>query len=348
VRLVLPRPVRRLLLPVDAVVLLVLATAFALITVAGTVLAPVSRRRRVLRMAAFALSYCVVELVVMIAAGLLWLRHVVSGRRDAGSEASWVHANQRLLAWALGRVLGASRRFLGFDVAVVETSDTTKLAEIDPVLVLARHGGPGDSFALVHLLLTRYERRVRIVLKEILQLDPALDILLNRLNCCFLATPSGDGGGMTDRLALMASGMGPGDALLLFPEGANWTPDRRRRAIHHLRRHHKTHAARAATLMTNVLPPRPDGVFTCLDANPGLDVVIVAHAGLDRIFRARQAWDQLPLTTPMTVRAWPTAEVPKDREARLAWLTLEWAVVDEWVDAFHAGQNLTAENGTAT
>jgi hypothetical protein len=36
------------------------------------------------------------------------------------------------------------------------------------------------------------------------------------------------------------------------------------------------------------------------------------------------------------VRAWPTVEVPKDREARLAWLTLEWAVVDQWVDAFHA------------
>jgi 1-acyl-sn-glycerol-3-phosphate acyltransferase len=307
--------------------------------VASALLAPVSRRRRVLRMAAFALSYCVVELVVMIAAGLLWLRHVVPGRRDAGSEGSWVNTNQGLLAWALGRVLGAARRFLGFDVVVVETSDTTTLAEVDPVLVLARHGGPGDSFALVHLLLTRYKRRVRIVLKDILQLDPALDILLNRLNCCFLATPSGEGGDMTDRLALMASGMGRGDALLLFPEGANWTPDRRQRAIHHLWRHHKTQAARAATLMTNVLPPHPDGVFTCLDANPGLDVVVVAHAGLDRIVRARQVWDQLPLTTPMTVRAWPTAEVPKDKEGRLAWLTLEWAVVDQWVDAFHADRN---------
>jgi hypothetical protein len=41
----------------------------------------------------------------------------------------------------------------------------------------------------------------------------------------------------------------------------------------------------------------------------------------------------------MTVRAWPTAAVPIEREDRLAWLTLEWAVVDEWVDAFHAGRN---------
>jgi 1-acyl-sn-glycerol-3-phosphate acyltransferase len=337
VRLVLPRPARRLLLPADAVVLLVLAALFSVITVIAAILAPISRRRRVLRMAAFAVSYCAVELVVMARAALLWVRHVATGRHRGAGQSSWIRANQRLLAWALGRVLGSARRFLGFEVVVVETSDSTALTGIDPVLVLARHGGPGDSFALVHLLLTRYDRGVRIVLKDILQLDPALDLLLNRLHCCFLATPSGDGGDMTDRLTQMANGMGPGDALLLFPEGANWTPVRRQRAIRHLRRHHKAHAARAATLMVNVLPPRPDGVFTCLDANPGLDVIVVAHAGLDRMVRARQVWDQLPLTTPMTVRAWPTAEVPKEREDRLAWLTLEWAVVDEWVDAFHAG-----------
>lgn len=336
-RLVLPLPIRRLLLPAGAVVLLVLTLVFGVVTVVGVLLVPVSRRRRVLRIAAFAGSYCVVEMAVMVAAGILWLRRGVRGRAGDESERSWVDTNQRLLAWALGRVLGAARRFLGFQVVVVETSDATALAGMDPVLVLARHGGPGDSFALVHLLLTRYHRCVHIVLKDILQLDPAVDLLLNRLNCCFLG--SDHGRDTTERLAQMACDLGPGDALLLFPEGANWTPDRRQRAIRHLRRHHKTQAARAAALMTNVLPPRPDGVFTCLDANPGLGVVVVAHAGLDRMVRARQAWDQLPLRTCMTVRAWPAAEVPADREGRLAWLTLEWAVVDEWVDAFHAGTN---------
>jgi hypothetical protein len=86
---------------------------FAVTTAIAAVLAPVSRRRRVLRLAAFALNYCVVELAVMVAAGLLWLRHVVPGRRGAEWERSWVNANQDLLAWALGRVLGAARRFSG-------------------------------------------------------------------------------------------------------------------------------------------------------------------------------------------------------------------------------------------
>jgi 1-acyl-sn-glycerol-3-phosphate acyltransferase len=177
---------------------------------------------------------------------------------------------------------------------------------------------------------------VRIVLKDILQIDPALDILLNRLGCCFLASPSGTGADMKDRLARLAKDLGLGDALLLFPEGANWTPDRRLRAIRRLGRARKPDAVRTATLMTHVLPPRPDGVFTCIDAHPGLAVVVVAHAGLDKMVRPAQVWGHLPLTTPMTVRAWPTAEIPRDDESRLAWLTLEWAVVDEWVDAFHA------------
>jgi 1-acyl-sn-glycerol-3-phosphate acyltransferase len=335
-RLLPPRPLRRLLLPVDVVVLLGLAITSALVSVVGLLAVPLTSRRRALRLSSFALAYCTMELAVITAAGVLWLRR--AGRRPVRPQTqdAWITANQNLLAWALELVLGASRRCFGFQVVVVDPSDPTTLAETDPVLVLARHGGPGDSFALVHLLLTRYRRRVRIVLKDILQLDPALDLLLNRLGCCFLPAPSGDATEVTASLGALARDLGAGDALLLFPEGGNWTPDRRRRAIRRLQREHRAEAARAAALMTNVLPPRPGGVLACLAAHPGLDVVMVAHAGLDRVVRFGQAWNQLPLRTPMTVRAWRAAEVPDDEDQRLAWLTLEWAVVDEWVEARRA------------
>ena len=333
----LSRSVRRLLLPVDIVVLIMLAALFATGAVIGTLVAPLTSPRRILRLSAFALSYCFVELAALTAAGLLLLRHAAPARFRLKGRREWVVANEQLLAWALGMVLRAAHRCLGFQVAVVSLSDTTPLSEKEPVLVLARHGGPGDSFALVHLLLTRYHRGVRIVLKDILQLDPLIDVLLNRLGCCFLASPSGDGEELCAKVAAMAAQLTQREALLLFPEGANWTPHRRRRAIRRLHRDHKSEPARAATLMTNVLPPRPGGVLACLDARPDLPVVVVAHAGLDKVVSARQAWDELPITTPMSVRAWPTAEVPPGEEARLAWLTLEWAVVDEWVEAFHAG-----------
>jgi 1-acyl-sn-glycerol-3-phosphate acyltransferase len=338
----LSRRIRRLLLPVDVAALIVFAVLFALVAVVSALAAPLTPRRRILRISAFALSYCLVELTALAAAGFIWLRFALPTRRKpdgskTGGRREWTVANQSLLGWALGLVLRAGHRCLGFQVAVVGSSDTTPLSGTDPVLVLARHGGPGDSFALVHLLLTRYGRSVRIVLKDILQLDPLVDVLLNRLGCCFLASPSGDGSEMCAQVVAMATQLSPCEALLLFPEGANWTPPRRLRAIDRLRRDHKAESARAADLMTNVLPPRPGGVLACLDARPDLPVVVVAHAGLDRIVTAGQAWSQIPITTPMTVRAWPTADVPPGEDARLAWLTLEWAVVDEWVDAFHAG-----------
>ncbi len=328
---------RRLLLPVDVVVLILLAVLFALAAVVSAIAAPLTPRRRILRLSGFALSYSLVELSALTAAGLVWVRHALLFRSKEERSREWTLANQMLLTWALEMVLRAGRRWLGFRVAVAGSSDTTPLSGSDPVIVLARHGGPGDSFALVHLLLTRYDRRVRIVLKDILQLDPLIDVMLNRLDCCFLASPSGDGSEMCAQVAAMAARLSGREALLLFPEGANWTPPRRLRAIDRLRRDHKAESARAAALMTNVLPPRPGGVLACLDARPDVQVVVVAHAGLDKIVTAGQAWSQIPITTPMTVRAWPTADVPPSEDARLAWLTLEWAVVDEWVDAFHAG-----------
>jgi hypothetical protein len=39
--------------------------------------------------------------------------------------------------------------------------------------VLSRHAGPGDSFLLVHQLLSVYQRRPRVVMKATLQLDPS-------------------------------------------------------------------------------------------------------------------------------------------------------------------------------
>jgi 1-acyl-sn-glycerol-3-phosphate acyltransferase len=186
------------------------------------------------------------------------------------------------------------------------------------------------------------------VLKDLLQLDPLFDVVLNRIGCCFVPGSRVAGQDPSARLADLARRLGPGDALLIFPEGRNWTPDRRLRAIRRLRTEHGPGAERTATLMAHVLPPRPGGVLACLDARPDLNVVVVAHAGLDRIVRVRQAWEQLPVTTPMTIRAWPTAPIPEGEAARRAWLTTEWAVVDQWIDAHHAKASASPAESPAT
>jgi 1-acyl-sn-glycerol-3-phosphate acyltransferase len=323
---------------VEVAVLALFVGLFVVGTLIGVVLAPLGSRKRPLRVAAFGLAYCAMELVVIALAGWLWLRRMVSRLTSTYAEDWWIDSHQRLLAGALEWVLGAAGHCFDFKVIVSDASKDESLRLEEPLLVLARHGGPGDSFVLVHLLLSRYRRRLQIVLKDVLQFDPAIDILLNRMGCLFVRSTSGAGDGQSAVMADVARRLGPNGTLLIFPEGANWTPSRRSRVIRHLRHAREFEAARVATLMANVLPPRPGGVLACLQARPDLGTVVIAHAGIDRVVSMAQAWDRIPLVTPMTLRIWPAIQVPDNPEDRPAWLTTEWAVVDAWIEGYHAGQ----------
>lgn len=326
-----PKAVRRLLAPLQFAVVLGLLLLLLIALLVG--LAPaLFGRPRLARVAAFLLLYCLMELSTLVLGTVLWVRHAFrpGGHRDE----RWRLENETLLRKALETVLGAADRCLGFRIEVHPSSVLGGLAADPPVLVLARHGGPGDSFGLVHLLLTRYDRHPRIVLKDVLQLDPAIDLLLNRLGCCFINRRRH----ATEAMRRLVQDAGYRDALLVFPEGGNWTPKRWWRAVRRLWAERKLRAARAATLMAHVLPPRPAGVLACLEEKPDLAVVMIAHAGLDRIVSVRDGWRQLPFQRPMTVRLWPAVPPPSTEEGRIQWLTMEWAIVDEWIDLHTADQ----------
>ncbi len=326
----LPLPLRRALTPALVVVEVVLAVCFAVLSVAGLFLAPFDRRRRVLRIGAFALSYVAVELASLVALLAVWTV------KRLHSDAWWKEVNTRLLGWALGAVIAAARRWCGFTIAIEERPHGTALDGEQPVLVLARHGGPGDSFALVWLLINRYGRCPRVVLKEVLRWEPLIDVALTRLDACFLPKREPSGEGLPARLSILAAGLEGRDALLIFPEGGNWTPRRRIRAIAHLRSERRHQAAAAAALMEHVLPPRPGGVLACIDARPELEIVVAAHTGLEALVTPALVWRAIPFDRPMTVRWWPIAAPPQGDEARLRWLTTEWSIVDEWIDSRQA------------
>jgi 1-acyl-sn-glycerol-3-phosphate acyltransferase len=208
-------------------------------------------------------------------------------------------------------------------------------SDTEPVLALARHGGIGDSFTLVWLLAGRYGRRPRIVLKDILLWEPLIDVALTRMGACFLPPAGRREQALETRVAAIAADLRPGDALLLFPEGGNWTPRRRHAAMARLWAARKPQAARQAALFEHVLPPRAGGVLACLDVIPDIPVVVMAHTGLDKVTTAGELWGALPFQAEMSIRWWPAAPAPATEDDRLAWLTREWAVVDQWIDAHH-------------
>ncbi|HEX2903973.1 MAG TPA: 1-acyl-sn-glycerol-3-phosphate acyltransferase [Jatrophihabitans sp.] len=324
-----PRPVRRVVIDPLWPLLAAFLLALVLVVLAlSALLTPFSRRRRVLRASMLAALYLCLDVGLVLSSFRLWLQQL-GRRRD---EQAWRQAHAALLAGALSRLSEAAGRWFGYRIELVGRD--IGLQPDGPLLMLARHAGPGDSFSLVHLLLTRYQRIPRVVLKQALQWDPGLDVVLTRLRCYFLPSKSGAGEDRAAAVAAMVAEMGRGDALLLFPEGGNWTPRRHRRAIVRLRRSGRVEQARRAAAHTNVLPPRPGGTSAALAVRPDTDVVVVAHAGLDTLVNPRQIWQALPLTRrPMRVRAWlhPAAEVPRDERAVQAWLDEQWAAVDQWV-----------------
>jgi 1-acyl-sn-glycerol-3-phosphate acyltransferase len=337
---ILRNPVLRRVITIPVLLLLAALTALV-VPVVGVITAPFALRHggrwRAFRFGAFLAVYLGAEILGLMRIAALWTRGVRGGRSQDGYQ----KANYELLSRLLGWLYAAAIKFYGLRVLVQEPlggvrSDTPKVPELPPgpLIVLSRHGGPGDSFLLIHALLAHGHRRPRIVLKDTLVLDPFIDLVLHRIPHCFIdPRPGGHDERTVAEIRQLATGMGPGDALVVFPEGGNFTSDRRDRAIARLRRRGLRESANRAKRLRHVLPPRPAGVFAAIDAAPAADVVFVAHTGLDHMESVAEVWRSVPLTEPVEATWWtvPASRVPLENEARLRWLQDNWAEVDAWI-----------------
>jgi 1-acyl-sn-glycerol-3-phosphate acyltransferase len=315
-----PRIVRRLVAaPLLVAITLTVIVVAPLALLIGVVLA--RRRHRLLRVLAVAVTWLLMECAVLAAGFGLW---VAGGRTETYRDRHYA-----LCAWFLDRIHAVAARVLGL---AVEIQEPLNASADRPVVVLSRHAGPGDSFLIVHFLLNVYGRRPRIVMKSVLQLDPALDVVFNRLPNAFV--PAGDAPRerVVAEITRLAAGIGRRDALLIFPEGGNFTPHRRLRAIRSLRRQGRRAEAERARRMTNVLPPHAAGSLAAIEAAPGADVVFVAHTGADDLLTARAIWRRIPMERPLRARWWrvPYEEIPEEDRER--WLYDRWETIDAWID----------------
>jgi 1-acyl-sn-glycerol-3-phosphate acyltransferase len=308
--------------------LVVTAPLWMLVTLVVSPFTP--GRLRPLRLLWLVTVYLLVEAVVLVALFGLW---VVSGCGWKVRGPTFQPAHYRLCAVAL-RVLYRQAAWVLRLTVRIEGTDPDSLPRDRPVLVLCRHAGPGDSFLLVHALLNWYTRQPRIVLKDSLQWDPAIDILLNRLPSTFIAPVRERQEDTAAQVGALAGALDGDDAFVIFPEGGNFTPKRWMKAITRLRQLGLTRMARRAEAMHNVLPPRPGGVLAALDAAPGADIVFVAHTGVDQLLTVADVWRELPMDKMITMQWWlePADAVPAGADKRVEWLYRWWARIDAWID----------------
>jgi 1-acyl-sn-glycerol-3-phosphate acyltransferase len=323
--------VRRVLLaPLVLLLSLGLVVTIPLWMVVTLVVSPFTPGRlRPLRLLWLVTVYLVVEAVLLVTLFGLWVA-AGCGWRVRGP--TFQRAHYRLCGVVL-RVLYRQASWVLRVSVHIDGTDPDAVPHGRPLLVLCRHAGPGDSFLLVHALINWYAREPRIVLKEALQWDPAIDVLLNRLPSRFIAPARRRRDDAEAQVSALATALDSDDAFVIFPEGGNFTPKRWATAIARLRGLGLPAMARRAEAMPNVLAPRPGGVLAALDAAPGTDVIFVAHTGVDHLFTVADVWRELPMDKRIAMQWWlePAHAVPAGADERIEWLYRWWARIDAWI-----------------
>ncbi|GAC1322388.1 MAG: hypothetical protein NVSMB13_00700 [Mycobacteriales bacterium] len=327
-----PRWLRRVVMPpVVLVVGLVVLVCSPVLAVLAALASPLVPGRWVpLRLLGLLLLYLGRECVGMSVGCWLW---VVSGFGRRLHTPQMQQRHYALMSWFLGGLFTQATRLFNLSVEI-EAPEEAPHATRRPVVVLSRHSGPGDSFLLVHLLLDRYARATRIVMKSLLELDPCIDMVGHRLPNYFVE-PRGRGTADFEQgIGTLASTLPPDGALLLFPEGGNFTRGRRRKAIQKLMDQGQVKEALDAGRLRNLLPPRAAGAFAALSAAPQADVLFVGHTGFGPADDATAVWRAVPTDCRLRMRFWlvPAEEVPTGEEERVDWLYSWWASIDEWID----------------
>jgi len=323
---------RRLVLAPATVALTVfLVTTIPLWLLAAAFLSPVvTGRLRPLRLLWVALLHLVLESLMLVELFGLW---IASGFGWRIRSPFFERVHYDIVEAYLKVMFREAKRVLA--LTIEEDGPTPDAFPGEPLLVCCRHAGPGDSFILIHALMNKYLREPRVVLKDTLAWDPAIDVILNRLPSRFISPKPGDAGDDVEReIAELATDLDENDAFVIFPEGGNFTPRRRLRAIDSLRRRGLTSMAARAERLQNVLAPKPGGVLAALEAAPPeADILMVAHTGLDHMLTVADVWRELPMDKTITVRWWRVdrEEIPDGRDAQIDWLFSWWEHIDGWI-----------------
>lgn len=309
-------------IPLLAVLLLV-ATPLAAVT---------DRSYSVPRAMVVTIAYLALDLWAFVLCAVARLDSVVrrTGRAVLTQRAS------RIGTRVLHRLYAVAGRVLDLHVVVEDSDQAVAVitAKRAPLIVLSRHAGPGDTFLVVHALLMR-ERRVRVLLRAALRLDPGIDVLGSLLSFAFVRRGAGKSAPTLQRIAGLAAAMDNEDAFVLFPEGGNVSRERVQRRVQRLREQGSEWEADAAAQLQHLGPPYPGGVVAALRGSPPADVLFVAHSGLAGM--EGPVWRWIPVHRTLRMRWLLVAadEVPRDEEGQTRWLFDWWQRLDDTVgDAF--------------
>jgi 1-acyl-sn-glycerol-3-phosphate acyltransferase len=238
----------------------------------------------------------------------------------------------RLQQWWANAILRAASGLLELDIEI-ENADA---ALPGPTILLMRHASILDTLLPSVYVQGPTQWCVRYILKQELLFDPCLDVVGNALPNYFVDR-TGDRDREFEGIRALVKDLGD-DGVLIYPEGTRFSAEKLVRARKRVREL-APELAGAADALTHVLPPRPGGVLTLLDALPDVDCAILAHQGLEGLQKVKDVFSGSVIGSRVRGKVWRVrrSDIPATDDERMRWLYKQWSLVDAFVKDAEAG-----------
>lgn len=270
--------------------------------------------------------YLACELVGLLAAFVVWAA-TLEGRLVGDTRYADYHFALQA-RWTSALFYGALQIF-GMRLEVEGAAS----GAAGPYVVWVRHVSTADTVLAASVLANPHRIQLRYVVKRDLLWDPCLDVVGRRLPSAFIRRESQDPSGAIAAVARLAEDLAPNAGVLIYPEGTRYSAARHARALERLEARDETDLLEIAQQMQHVLPPRLGGVLALMETAPDVDIVTVAHTGLEGARSFREFWSGGLVGGTIRVRIERHTVPAEVRDAPARWVYARWTDIDRWVDA---------------
>lgn len=267
----------------------------------------------------FLTGYLWCETIGILCAPYIWLRHREPARQ--------FQANFAMQCWWANALKVLAEKFFQLDFHV----HGQRALEGGPALMMPRHASIADTVLPVTYFARPFGTHLRYVLKRELLFDPCLDIYGNRLPNHFIDRSGQDSEQAVAGVRQLTQTLGDGESLLIYPEGTRYSRD-------------KHQALRAKANMNpelnaqldrwpDLLPPRLGGTLAMLQANPGRDLLFLAHVGFEGSSHFTNLINGSWRKAQVHLMFWrvPFAEIPTELAALRTFLFSQWDQMQDTV-----------------
>jgi len=260
----------------------------------------------------FMLGYLWCETIGIVSAFVIWLRY--------REHEAFLSANFKLQCWWANTLKVIGERLFRLSFRVVGSDALIG----PPAIILPRHTSIADTVLPMVYYAIPQQIRLRYVLKKELLVDPCLDIVGHRLPNYFVDRQGEDSEGARHGVALLMADMKPNEGALIYPEGTRFSPAKRAALQHRYRASPEMLAQ--LERWTELLPPRLGGTLAMLSANPGRDIIFMAHIGFEGSSHFRNLVNGSWVGAKVTLIFWRIRfeDVPSSSDSLREFLFEQW------------------------